>query len=158
MDWLQAIVLGVVQGLTEFLPISSSAHIRVVSELAGWEDPGAAFTAVTQLGTESAVLVYFRHDIVRIVTTWCRSLVRPELLELAQDGARYPSAVDARADDADVVGRYVETCGVRATMTRVPAMRSWTQRRSARKMNNASMRPAIWMSGMGITDTTISGR
>lgn len=78
-SWVEAAVLGLVQGLTEFLPISSSAHIRVVSELAGWEDPGAAFTAVTQLGTETAVLLYFRHDIVRIVTTWARSLVKPEL-------------------------------------------------------------------------------
>ena len=79
IDWWQAAVLGLVQGLTEFLPISSTAHIRVVSELAGWADPGAAFTAVTQLGTETAVLLYFRHDIWRIVTTWARSLVRPEL-------------------------------------------------------------------------------
>jgi hypothetical protein len=50
-SWFEAVVLGLVQGLTEFLPISSSAHLRIVSELAGWEDPGAAFTAVTQLGT-----------------------------------------------------------------------------------------------------------
>jgi undecaprenyl-diphosphatase len=79
IGWFEAVVLGVVQGLTEFLPISSSAHIRIVSEVFGWEDPGAAFTAVTQIGTESAVLLYFRHDIVRIVSTWSRSLVRPEL-------------------------------------------------------------------------------
>lgn len=79
LSWSEAAVLGVVQGLTEFLPISSSAHIRVVSELAGWDDPGAAFTAVTQLGTEAAVLLYFRHDIVRIVRTWSSSLVRPQL-------------------------------------------------------------------------------
>ena len=79
LSWFEAAVLGLVQGLTEFLPISSSAHIRVVSELAGWDDPGAAFTAVTQLGTEAAVLLYFRHDIVRIVRTWSLSLVRPEL-------------------------------------------------------------------------------
>ena len=79
LSWLEAAVLGVVQGLTEFLPISSSAHIRVVSELAGWEDPGAAFTAVTQLGTEAAVLIYFRRDILNILTMWTRSLWRPEL-------------------------------------------------------------------------------
>jgi undecaprenyl-diphosphatase len=69
----------VVQGLTEFLPISSTAHIRVVSELFGWEDPGAAFTAVTQLGTEAAVLLYFRRDIANIVRTWTLSLFKPEL-------------------------------------------------------------------------------
>ena len=51
MGWFEAIVLGLVQGLTEFLPISSSAHLRIVGELAGWDDPGAAFTAVSQIGT-----------------------------------------------------------------------------------------------------------
>ncbi|AQP46637.1 undecaprenyl-diphosphatase [Tessaracoccus aquimaris] len=71
MDWLQAIVLGIVQGLTEFLPISSSAHVSIVGQLFfEGKDPGAAFTAVTQLGTETAVLVYFRKDIWRIITHW----------------------------------------------------------------------------------------
>jgi undecaprenyl-diphosphatase len=63
----EAIVLGIVQGLTEFLPISSTAHLRIVPAFAGWEDPGAAFTAVVQLGTMAAVLLYFRHDLWRIV-------------------------------------------------------------------------------------------
>ena len=67
MTLWQAIVLGIVQGLTEFLPISSTAHLRIVPTLLGWNDPGAAFTAVIQLGTLVAVLVYFRHDIVSIV-------------------------------------------------------------------------------------------
>ncbi|HEU4702629.1 MAG TPA: undecaprenyl-diphosphate phosphatase [Conexibacter sp.] len=66
MDALQAIVLGVVQGLTEFLPISSSGHLRIVPALLGWEDPGAAFTAVVQLGTMAAVLLYFRGDLLNI--------------------------------------------------------------------------------------------
>lgn len=79
MGWLEAVVLGVVQGLTEFLPVSSSAHILIVSQLFGWQDPGAAFTAVTQIGTECAVLLYFRHDLLRIIRTWARSLIRPEL-------------------------------------------------------------------------------
>jgi undecaprenyl-diphosphatase len=74
ISWLEAVILGVVQGLTEFLPISSSAHILIVSQLFGWEDPGAAFTAVTQIGTEVAVLIYFRHDIVRILRAWWLSL------------------------------------------------------------------------------------
>jgi undecaprenyl-diphosphatase len=78
MDYLQAIFLGVLQGLTEFLPISSSAHLRIFPELFGWGDPGAAFTAVIQIGTELAVLVYFRKDIWRIASVWLRSLVRPE--------------------------------------------------------------------------------
>ncbi len=79
MEWLQAIALGLLQGLTEFLPISSSAHLRIFPELLGWGDPGAAFTAVIQIGTELAVLLYFRHDIWRIASAWLRSLVKPEL-------------------------------------------------------------------------------
>jgi undecaprenyl-diphosphatase len=79
VDVFQAVVLGIVQGLTEFLPISSSGHLRIVPALFGWDDPGAAFTAVIQLGTMAAVLLYFWRDIVRITVTWARSLVRPEL-------------------------------------------------------------------------------
>ncbi len=79
ISYLEALVLGILQGLTEFLPISSSAHLLIVSTLAGWGDPGAAFTAVTQLGTETAVLVYFRRDIWRIISTWTRSLTNPDL-------------------------------------------------------------------------------
>lgn len=75
MEWLQAIILGLVQGLTEFLPISSSGHIRIVGQfLPHNEDPGAAFTAITQLGTEAAVLVFFWKDIMRIIKNWFGSL------------------------------------------------------------------------------------
>ncbi|MFB7517255.1 undecaprenyl-diphosphate phosphatase [Streptomyces sp. NPDC056144] len=74
MSWFESFILGLVQGLTEFLPISSSAHLRLTAAFAGWEDPGAAFTAITQIGTETAVLIYFRKDIARIVTAWFRSL------------------------------------------------------------------------------------
>ncbi|MGC1207335.1 MAG: undecaprenyl-diphosphate phosphatase [Ornithinimicrobium sp.] len=75
MDYLQAIILGLVQGLTEFLPISSSAHLSIVGQLTGGEDPGAAFTAISQLGTEAAVLVFFWRDITRIISRWSRALV-----------------------------------------------------------------------------------
>ncbi|MET9347508.1 undecaprenyl-diphosphate phosphatase [Streptomyces termitum] len=74
MSWFESFILGLVQGLTEFLPISSSAHLRLTAAFAGWQDPGAAFTAITQIGTEAAVLIYFRKDIGRIVTAWFRSL------------------------------------------------------------------------------------
>ncbi|MDY0910371.1 undecaprenyl-diphosphate phosphatase [Microbacterium sp. CFBP9034] len=75
MQLLEAILLGLVQGLTEFLPISSSAHLRIVGEfLPSATDPGATFTAITQIGTEVAVLVYFWKTITRIVSTWWRSL------------------------------------------------------------------------------------
>jgi undecaprenyl-diphosphatase len=76
---IEAIVLGILQGLTEFLPISSSAHQLIVPAMLGWDDPGAAFTAVTQLGTEAAVLIYFRNDLWSIATVWLRSLYRPVL-------------------------------------------------------------------------------
>jgi len=77
MDLLQAIVLGIVQGLTEFLPISSSGHLRLVPAFLGWEDPGAAFTAVIQLGTMAAVVLYFRTDLWRIAQAWLASLRDP---------------------------------------------------------------------------------
>jgi undecaprenyl-diphosphatase len=76
---VHAIVLGIVQGLTEFLPISSTAHLRIVPAFLGWPDPGAAFTAVVQLGTMAAVLLYFRADLWRIARTWFASLRQPEL-------------------------------------------------------------------------------
>lgn len=74
MSVFHAIVLGIVQGLTEFLPISSTAHLRIVPAFLGWEDPGAAFTAVVQLGTMAAVLLYFRDDLWRIARAWLDSL------------------------------------------------------------------------------------
>lgn len=75
MNIFEAIILGIVQGLTEFLPISSSAHLRVASELLGIGDAGSAFTAITQLGTEAAVVVFFWRDIVRIIKHWALALV-----------------------------------------------------------------------------------
>jgi undecaprenyl-diphosphatase len=77
MSTLEAIVLGLVQGLTEFLPISSSGHLRIVPALLGWPDPGAGFTAVIQLGTMAAVLIYFRADLRRIAVAWLRELRVP---------------------------------------------------------------------------------
>ncbi|MDP9346251.1 MAG: undecaprenyl-diphosphate phosphatase [Actinomycetota bacterium] len=83
MDAIQAIVLGIVQGLTEFLPVSSTAHLRIVPAFFGWGDPGAAFTAVVQLGTMTAVLIYFRADLWRIASAWLRSLREPALRSTA---------------------------------------------------------------------------
>ena len=78
MSSFEAIILGIVQGLTEFLPISSSGHLRIVPALLGWDDPGTAFTAVIQLGTMAAVVIYFWRDLWRIGTTWLASLRDPE--------------------------------------------------------------------------------
>lgn len=78
LGWGEAAVLGLLQGLTEFLPISSSAHLRIVGPLLpSGGDPGAAFTAITQIGTELAVLLYFRHDLIRIALAWLNSLRHP---------------------------------------------------------------------------------
>src|SRR3954470_9343023 len=74
MSAFEAIVLGIVQGLTEFLPISSTGHLRIVPALVGWEDPGAAFTAVIQMGTTIAVLLYFRRDLGLIAVGWLDSV------------------------------------------------------------------------------------
>jgi len=87
VDALQAIVLGIVQGLTEFLPVSSTAHLRIVPAFFGWDDPGAAFTAVVQLGTMAAVLVYFRRELWAIASAWVRSVLARE---------RAPQDPDAR--------------------------------------------------------------
>lgn len=78
VSWLQVIVLSVVQGLTEFLPVSSSGHLALVSRLFFQQDAGASFTAVVQIGTELAVVLYFARDIARIVTAWFRGLLNAE--------------------------------------------------------------------------------
>jgi undecaprenyl-diphosphatase len=79
VSWLQTLVLGLVQGITEFLPISSSGHLRIVAEVFFGDDAGASFTAVTQLGTEAAVLIYFARDIGHLVVTWFRGLRSAEV-------------------------------------------------------------------------------
>jgi len=75
MEIIQAVVLGIIQGLTEWLPVSSTAHLRVVPALVGWPDPGAAFTAVIQLGTIGSVLLYYWKDLQELAVSWGRSLV-----------------------------------------------------------------------------------
>src|ERR1044072_8365275 len=93
MSFIEAIILGLIQGLTEFLPISSSAHLRIAGEfLPSATDPGATFTAITQIGTELAVIIYFRRDIVRIISKWVQQFRRPK-------GTR---AVRVTRDDPDV--------------------------------------------------------
>jgi undecaprenyl-diphosphatase len=88
MDTLRAIVLGIVQGLTEFLPISSTAHLRIVPAFFGWDDPGAAFTAVTQLGTMAAVLLFFWGDLLRIAQATIGSLQDRSLWRTGDKTAR----------------------------------------------------------------------
>src|SRR5258706_7947040 len=94
MTVLQAIVLGLVQGFTEFLPVSSTAHLRIVPALLGWDDPGSAFTAVIQLGTLLAVLIYFRKDLGSAITGWVRGF----------KGGEETKTVDARMGWAIFIG------------------------------------------------------
>ena len=83
----EALILGIVQGLTEFLPISSSAHIRIIGEFMNKaQDPGARFTAITQIGTELAVLIYFRNDIKAIVLSWFRQVIKRKELSTEEKG------------------------------------------------------------------------
>ncbi|WP_062292052.1 undecaprenyl-diphosphate phosphatase [Demequina phytophila] len=94
MGWWEAVILGLVQGLTEFLPISSSAHIRVIGALLPHgEDPGAAFTAIIQIGTEAAVVLYFWKDITRIIAAWFRAL-------FGRDGSDWKARMGAHHADA----------------------------------------------------------
>src|SRR5947207_11585551 len=79
MTWLEIIVLGIVQGLTEFIPVSSTAHLKIVPVLFGWGDPGAAFTAVVQIGTLAAVVSYYWRDIVRIAAAMLADIRRDKL-------------------------------------------------------------------------------
>ena len=81
MDWIQALVLGIVQGLTEFLPISSTAHLRIIPHLLDWQDPGTEFSAVIQLGTLLAVMLYFWNDVVSLSRAAIMSLWNRKLFE-----------------------------------------------------------------------------
>lgn len=106
MSWWQVIVLAVVQGLTEFLPVSSSGHLAIASQLLFARDAGASFTAVTQLGTELAVLAYFARDIVRIVKAWCNGLRAATMR--AAPGPLRSRAIDSAHRSADYrLGWYV---------------------------------------------------
>ena len=75
IDWYQAVLLAVIQGVTEFLPISSSAHLVIPSLLLGWEDQGLAFDVAVHVGTLTAVVFYYRADLARMISAWSRSLV-----------------------------------------------------------------------------------
>ena len=112
MTSFEAVVLGIVQGLTEFLPISSTAHLRIVPAFVGWDDPGAAFTAVIQLGTMAAVLLYFRADMLRICLAWLRGLRDPEArgdARLADGLVHHPGHDPDRRSSASMFNNQIET-------------------------------------------------
>jgi undecaprenyl-diphosphatase len=151
---LEAIVLGIVQGLTEFLPISSTAHLRIVPAFAGWEDPGAYFTAVVQLGTMLAVVIYFWRDLIRIVRTWYLSLRRPELrddldarmgwyvivatIPIVIFGVAFRDQIEDGARNLYLIGVMLIALGL------VLLAADWTSKR-VRGVEDVNMRDAVWV-------------
>src|SRR4051812_50153991 len=103
MSWLEVIVLAIVQGLTEFIPISSTAHLRIFPALVGWPDPGAAFTAVLQLGTLAAVIIYFARDLAGMAIAGGRAIGSPAARREAN--ARLPAPRVGGTPPAGVLGR-----------------------------------------------------
>ncbi len=152
MSIIEAIVLGVVQGLTEFLPISSTAHLRIVPAFLGWEDPGTAFTAVIQLGTMLAVVVYFRHDLWNIARAWLRSL-RDETARSEQDarmgwyliagtipisvlGLAFSGTIESKTRDLYLIGSMLILLGLVLLVAERVSKRE-------RDVKNATLRDAI---------------
>ena len=128
MSTFEAIVLGIVQGLTEFLPVSSTAHLRIVPAFLGWEDPGTAFTAVIQLGTVLAVVVYFRQDLWNIARAWTLSLRDPTkrgeqdarmgwyliagTIPIAVFGFAFSDAIESKTRDLYLIGSTLIALGL----------------------------------------------
>ena len=154
MSWFEAIVLGIAQGLTEFLPVSSTAHLRIVPAFAGWEDPGAYFTAVIQLGTMIAVVIYFRRDLVRIVRAWLLSLRRPEMrgdLDARMGWyvvvATIPIVIFGVAfrDQIETGARNLYLIGVMLIALGLVLLLAETVSRRVRGLEEVGMRDAIWV-------------
>jgi undecaprenyl-diphosphatase len=154
VSWLEAIVLGIAQGLTEFLPISSTAHLRIIPAFAGWEDPGAFFTAVVQLGTMLAVVIYFWRDLLRIVRTWYLSLRRPELRgELdARMGwyvivATIPIVIFGFAfrDQIETGARNLYLIGVMLIVLGLVLLAADRTSKRVRDVDDVGMRDALWV-------------
>jgi len=150
MDILQALVLGVVEGITEFLPVSSTGHLTIAEQLLGLrvDDPGVtAFTAIIQVGAIAAVLVFFRADIVRLVTAWVRGIARPE----ARTGADYRLAwyVIAGSVPIGIIGfalRHVVSGALRSLWVVAVALIAWSvvmfvaERRGTQTRGEADLR------------------
>src|SRR5215216_3442793 len=112
MSAIQAIVLGIVQGLTEFLPISSTAHLRVVPAFLGWEDPGAAFTAVIQLGTTFAVLLYFRRELWRDLDARLGWFIVLGTIPIGIFGLAFNDSIETKARDLYLIGGALVVFGL----------------------------------------------
>lgn len=154
MTWFEAMILGIAQGLTEFLPISSTAHLRIIPAFAGWDDPGALFTAVVQLGTMVAVVIYFWRDLLQIARTWFLSLRRPELrpeldarmgwylviatIPIGVFGLAFRSQIEEGARNLYLIGVVLIVLGlILAVADRIG--------RRVREVEEVGRRDAIWM-------------
>jgi undecaprenyl-diphosphatase len=153
MNIFQATILGLVQGVTEFLPISSTAHLRIVPAIAGWDDPGAAFTAVLQLGTLAAVIVFFLGELVRMLRAALRALQTPG--RRADVDARHLGYLIVGTIPIGIVGLLLRhavegslrSLWVVATALIVVALAlAWVERRQhaqGRDLNDINLRDAI---------------
>ena len=165
MSTFEAIVLGIVQGFTEFLPISSTAHLRIVPAFAGWEDPGTAFTAVIQLGTVLAVVVYFRHDLWNIARAWLASLRDPSrrgeqdarmgwyliagTVPIAVIGFAFSDAIETKTRDLYLIGTTLIALGL-------ALLAAERLSKHERKLESTTMRDAIAI-GFGQAAALIPG-
>jgi undecaprenyl-diphosphatase len=157
VSWLEAIVLGITQGLTEFLPVSSTAHLRIVPAFVGWDDPGALFTAVIQLGTMLAVVIFFWRDLVRIVRAWLSSLRHPEVrstldarmgwyvivatIPIGIFGLAFRNQIEDGARNLYLIGITLIALGLLLLLAERVGRR-------VRDLENVGMRDAVWI-GLG---------
>jgi undecaprenyl-diphosphatase len=165
LSTFEAIVLGIVQGFTEFLPISSTAHLRIVPAFAGWEDPGTAFTAVIQLGTVLAVVVYFRHDLWNITRAWLASLRDPSrrseqdarmgwyliagTIPIAVIGFAFSDTIESKTRDLYLIGSTLIALGL-------VLLAAEKMSKHERKLESTTMRDAVAI-GFGQAAALIPG-
>jgi undecaprenyl-diphosphatase len=156
MDLVQATVLGLVQGVTEFLPVSSTAHLRLVPELFGWGDPGAAYSAVIQLGTTAAVILYFRADLLRVAGAFLRGL--RERAPLGTPDARLAWGVLLGTVPVGVFGlllkdfiksEFRSLYVIAGSLVVLALVLWWVERRAshARTVEEMTLRDALWVGG-----------
>ena len=152
MSLLEAIVLGLVQGLTEFLPISSTAHLRIVPELLGWRDPGAAYSAVIQLGTVAAVLLYFRKDLVSLTGAFVRGLARRDPFGTVESRLAWfvgvgtlPIALAGLAFKPFIEGNLRSLYIISASLIGLALVLAWVEARASHQRTVADM---TWRDGL----------
>jgi undecaprenyl-diphosphatase len=151
MDIFQAVALAFIQGLTEFLPISSSAHLILPSQLLGWPDQGLAFDVGVHVGTLIAVVFYFRHDLIRLLVAWCRSLAGTRSVDAALSWYLLLATVPAVLAGfflSGMIEHFARSILVIAGTTLIfGALLGWadSRRTETRVLGNLGVRDAIWI-------------